>query len=213
MRNLSPNQFALPGMEHLAHPGARHVAQGVSFHMDNRRVAGETTEGFAALHRHTLIAHTMSPDTFEPDAHIGNALGHIEWAGKDDTFSKYPGQINMVERAYGASDMKAKTKGLMTDMYHMGHQMDMGQSTVPVHSPERTSYGESWSKKVGGPRPKRGEDDWKPPRGIHPYERNAGAQFKRYKPMQGEQPLFHNTGEDPHDPKKSPWTPRLLDMD
>ena len=66
-------------------------------------------------------------------------------------------------------------------MYKMGHGLNMGQTTVPVHSPERSSEGDAWSKKVGDPahRPPLLDFSWKPPEGIHPYERHGSPrQFK-----------------------------------
>jgi len=178
MRNISPNQFALPGMEGLSHPGARHLPKGISFHHV------EEKDPFYG-HSNFLYAHKMSPEKFTPQVHHGNALGHIQWAGstatKTSQGANYPGEIEYVERAYGAE----RHKGLMTDLYRMGHELNMGQGTVPIHSPTRTPEGEEWSKKVGGPRPKVGDYGWKPPVGVHPYEhRNISQQQFRPKGQQ-----------------------------
>lgn len=192
MRNLNINQFALPGMEGMAHPGARHLAKGITFTPEHaqghyppevRREGGYNTTVTPQAHVHRLYAHKMGAQ-FDPERHHGNALGFIEWAGQHDQGSRqdepgqmYPGEIKMVERSYDpAAD---RSKGLMTDLYRMGHEMSFGQSTVPLHSPERTPQGESWSKKVGGPRPRVGDTDWTPPKGIHPYEKAAAQAGRR----------------------------------
>jgi len=192
VRNLNINQFALPGMEHLAHPGARHLAAGTMFHLATEKQL-EDTPWAGPHHRHTLYAHNMGAQ-FDPDRHHGNAQGWMEWAGQHDPphMSKYPGEIQMVERGYG---MERPTKGLMSDMYRMGHQMNMGQSTVPLHSPTRTPEGEAWSAKIGGPRPPMNDHDWRPPKGLHPYEKQQAqvtrranierAKTKRSRPGQG----------------------------
>jgi hypothetical protein len=186
MRNINPNQFALPGMEHLSHPGAPYLPKGVAFQMHHEDFKGGFYDPDAVIHRHTLHAYPhVGGRKYDPVHDAGNSLGTLEWAGHKDTLSHYPGQIAMVERAYGANDWRQKTKGLMTAMYHMGHQLNMGQSTVPLHSPERTAEGEAWSKKVGGPRPEREDYGWKPPIGIHPYEhRNLSHQQFRPKGQQ-----------------------------
>jgi len=178
VRNINVNQFALPGMEEHAHPGARHLKSGVMFHHET--TAGRDIEDPSfhnpGEHRHWLFAHRMGA-AFDPSKHIGNALGHIQWAGEHDQHSFYPGEIQYIERQYGGEHRR----GLMTDLYKMGHEVNFGQSTVPTHSPTRTPEGERWSKNVGGPRPERKDYDWKPPEGIHPYEQR-NLQTSQFKP-------------------------------
>jgi len=152
-------------MEHLSHPGAPFVAQGASFHLSTFKGTIDTLKGDKLAHTHSLYAHTMG-DKFDPDKHMGNTLGQLHWAGQHDETSRYPGEINWVNRGHGEQRMK----GVISAMYHLGSQANMGQTTVPVHSPERSPEGEEWSAKVGGPRPPRGVNSWRPPEGIHPYE-------------------------------------------
>lgn len=180
LRNVSPNQFALPGMEHMAHPGAKFLPKGISFHFQTEQHPGGVLNpafpdlSRSAEHRHILVAHKMSPATFNLDRHIGNTLGELHWAGEHEARPEthgsghYPGEITWVQRGYAAE----RHKGLMASMFHMGHQVNMGQSTVPVHSPDRTAEGEEWSAKVGPAhlRPKHGDYDWRPPHGVHPYQ-------------------------------------------
>jgi hypothetical protein len=172
LRALSPNQFALPGMEHLAHPLAGHVAAGVHFTMEHPH--GE----------HELTARSAS----------GGGLGSLAWAGKHGPGAQYPGEISTVVR-HPATPKKDFRPGLMTDLYKAGHQLNMGQDTVPVHSPTRTEAGEAWSKKVGGPRPERHDWAWRPPAGIHPFEQR-NIQPQQFK-TEGQMHLFLNRPNKP----------------
>lgn len=177
-QNLNINQFALPGMEKLAHPGAPYLAKGISFTHQEEKGSydfGDMAPGAKQpihYHSHYLYAHKMG-DRFNPAAHHGNALGFIQWAGAEATHEQgthYPGEIEYVERNPSTPE---RHRGMMSALYNMGHQMSFGQTTVPTHSPTRTPEGEAWSEKVGGPRPERGDYKWKPPAGIHPYEQQA----------------------------------------
>jgi hypothetical protein len=197
MRNINLNQFALPGMEEHAHPGARHLAKGVSFHTSTdytyRPPAGSTDwRQHKQAYGHMLYASGKK----------GETLGELHWAGQAahrplgkpaGSGGHYPGEITWVEskrartkaNPTGAAYIPTKSgnwrkapnphKGLMTDMFHMAHGMQFGQSTVPVHSADRTREGEAWATKVGPAHltPKRYDDDWRPPVGIHPFERQA----------------------------------------
>lgn len=176
--NIHPGQFALPGLEHHAHPGAPFLPKGITFsqHESKDPIYG---------HSHYLYAHKMGSQ-FNPELHHGNALGHLQWAGSEappHQGVRYPGEIEYVERAYGAE----RHRGLMTAMYHLAHQLDVGQTTVPVHSATRTPEGEEWSAKVGGPRPTMGDYAWRPPAGIHPFEKytKRGRVKPKIDPSQG----------------------------
>lgn len=193
LRNISPNQFSLPSMEHLGHPGAPYLAQGAKFHTTT------SPDRHGRPYEHGLMAFGDK----------GQTVGEIHWAGsgqerREDGGGHYPGEVTWVGRPEPRSEdiyrdekegvWKRKEpvphKGIMTAMYRMGHHVDMGQSTVPVHSPDRTSYGENWSEKVGPAhlRPPQGDFGWRPPTGIHPFER-AGAPRQFSGPMEGQQPL------------------------
>lgn len=207
MQNVSPNQRALPGMEHLAHPLARHLND-LQFvfqntHSYDRDQSLMRPEAPLPKTHHELIAVHPDPEHYEihGDAHNdvpGRAAGRLEWRGKESGYMN-PGEIawvgryepntnDEIERNHEEGRWQLKkplpeTPGLMTDMFHAGHQINMGQETVPVHSQDRTPYGERWSRGVGHPalRPDHGDTGWKPPAGIHPYEREprnlSKAQF------------------------------------
>jgi len=194
MRNINLNQFALPGMEEHAHPGARHLAKGVHFGTTTDYIHGDGENWRATRqpYTHTLYATNKQ----------GHMVGQLHWAGqgqdrppgsRSGSGKHYPGEITWVksQRALtksnptgaeyvptkGGNWRKAPNphKGLMTDMFHMAHGMQFGQSTVPVHSPDRTREGEAWATKVGPEHltPKRYDDDWRPPVGLHPFEHQA----------------------------------------
>lgn len=158
------------------------------FHMSTEKNLDETART-EPHHRHTLYAHNMGSQ-FDPDRHHGNALGWMEWAGQHEPNAQYPGEIQMVERGYG---MDRPAKGLMTDLYRIGHEVNMGQSTVPLHSPNRTPEGEAWSAKVGGPRPRLNDFRWQPPAGIHPYEQKL--QKAQFHEQPGTQPTLPGMGQ------------------
>lgn len=186
MRNVNMNQFALPSMEEHAHPLARHLARGTTFHFQTDYTHGEGGQGPRQPYEHSLHAVDKSSQT----------LGYLYWAGSAQRRGSggsghYPGEVTWVSRATGDLARPHGTKGLMADLFHAGHQVNMGQSTVPVHSPDRSREGEAWSKKVGPPelRPKRSDFDWAPPPGIHPYERQGAPRQFAAGPMKGQQPL------------------------
>lgn len=151
MEKVNVNQMALPGMENMSHPLARHLAgeNGLTFHFFHDR-RNRLYSLDAADHRHAREA------------------GHMEW-GASNTDMRYPGEIGMIENE-SAHIKGGYRRGLAADMYHAGHKIDMGQETVPVHSPDRTYEGDRFSSRVGGPRPRNNDEDWRPPHGLHPFE-------------------------------------------
>lgn len=159
LRAISPNQFAFPGMEEGAHPGAKYLTEGVAFHTHKER--GE----------HFLMASTKGPSEFDVDRDY-HSSHTLQWRDHHD-YGNYPGEISWVSRSYprrGAGGLNHR--GIMAAMFHMAHQQDIGQSTVPIHSPDRTPEGEAWAQKVGPAhlRPRRSDYDWLPPKGVHPFE-------------------------------------------
>lgn len=144
---------------------------------------------------HSLMAVAPSPRPKETvEGTPGRLAGELHWRGDNPPFRKtaYPGEITFVGRGkhnnadiyrddkegvFKSAHPFPDTPGMMTDMFHFAHQhVQPGQTTVPVHSPDRSAEGEEWSRKVGPPelRPKRYDEDWEPPEGIHPFER-AGS--------------------------------------
>jgi hypothetical protein len=203
MVTVHPNQRAFPGMEDQAHPLARHLND-VQFQFSTMG-AGTRREGSDTGYRaplsfdmqlareHSITAVAPSP---RPNEAVfgtpGRIAGELHWKGETPAKAHYPGEITWVGRGeYKSEDIHRsadggiwhvhnpfpKTPGLMTDMYKFAHQqVQPGQRTVPVHSPERTAKGEDWARRVGPEqlRPRRGDERWRPPPGIHPFER-AGA--------------------------------------
>lgn len=139
LSNISPNQFAIPGMEEHAHAGARHLAQGYRFGFgrakDGYRKPREDAWSMEAHHEDV-------PAWSDP----GSAVSDITWADKKATGAAYPGEIEYVT----TSLTKHKGKGLPSAMFKMANTLNMGQDTIPVHSPVRTPEGLGWSNKVGG---------------------------------------------------------------
>jgi hypothetical protein len=197
---INPNQFTLPGMEEHGHPLARHVAAGVLFKFGSdpirsrNRVPNESPEDWKRRTRPPLAfdppirEHELSAREAANPPHV---LGTLAWAGGSPMDHSYPGEIQWVERHPGAYEGGDTSKplhpGLMTSMFHAGHEIGMGQETVPVHSTNRTPFGEKWSKNVGAPelRPRRKQKGYSPPAGIHPYER-AGSPRQTAPVMEGQ---------------------------
>lgn len=193
--NVNINQLAMPGMEEHSHPGAKHLAADPHlFFFHGQSKDPDTGEVYAEK----MYAHT----DWEGDraGHGGKGIGGIQgvlrWAGPHAQPS-YPGEVEWVENTSGSyvSPQTPKYPGLMKDMFRMAHQIPMGQSTVPVHSTQRTERGEKFAHAVGPPElvPPRNKDvhgmrrevDWDPPPGIHPYER-AGSPRQLAPAMKGQ---------------------------
>jgi len=200
MRNLNPNQFALPGMEHQAHPLASHVAAGARFEFNTERVPENTIYGWP---REGKDAKRIGkPRGHEMLAFHGDReLGALQWRGShskghEDT---YPGEITWVGRSdanpddvyYDHDEGRWREKnppprhaGIMTGMFHFAQEhIQPTQSTIPVHSPDRTYDGERWAQQVGGHMPEAGEFGWMPPKGIHPYEQKKAAKKAKRKAL------------------------------
>lgn len=148
------------------------------------------------IHEHSLYAVAPSPRPKETvEGTPGRLAGQLHWKGDAarDRLRTYPGEISYVARGEHATEdlyrdndegvWKSRhpfprTPGLMTSMFQFAHQqLQPGQTTVPVHSPDRSAAGEAWSRQVGPERlrPRRGDDNWLPPPGIHPYEKAEAA--------------------------------------
>lgn len=175
MTNLSPNQFALPGMEHLAHPLARHLPNDMYFHAETEKEGGHTAKlGRSFEHRFEAYEGGAPTAAEAMGRYHPRRVAGLYWKGQsyENSSSGYPGEIGWVERSKADfDDPERPHKGLVTDMFRFAHQHPVGD-TVPVHSPDRSPFGQRWAKKVGPPElvPKKGDDYYRPPAGIHPYE-------------------------------------------
>lgn len=213
MRNLSPNQFALPGMEAHAHPLAPYVAAGFQFH-EREELVGHREPGYwMARHTHRLGAthpqaegHGTPSLSFPGD--MTHAVAELHWRGEHHE-EGYPGEVEWV----GRHSYEPRSSSGITDAMHAFASLG-GKSTVPVHSPDRSDAGDEWSARVGPAhlRPPssnevensyEGDDEayqehydewqnWQPPAGIHPYERGHGAAPRSLSPGQ-----FHLAGVEP----------------
>jgi hypothetical protein len=167
------------------------------------------------VNEYSLLAVAPSPRPRETvEGTPGRLAGELHWRGDKTSPKKYPGEITYVGRGVHATEdiyrtvngdswasrhPFPRTPGLMTNMFKFAHQeIQPGQRTVPVHSPERSAEGEAWSAKVGPEhlRPERYDEDWRPPYGVHPYER-AGRPPQFAPHVRGQQQLFNT---DPYEP-------------
>lgn len=205
---ISPNQFALPGMEGQSHRLARHVAAGVLFKFKStptssrNRMVGEMPADWMRKSRAPLSfnpsieEHTLSARQASNPAHV---LGDVNWHGDAESKGYDPGEVTWVERMGAAIEGLSKAgttdkpvhPGLMGDMFHAGHEIDMGQQTRPIHSTNRTAFGNPWAKKVGPPElvPKLNGKPVQTPPGFHPFER-AGSPRQLAPAMEGQGELL-----------------------
>jgi hypothetical protein len=165
------------------------------------------------VHEHSLYAVAPSPRPKETvEGTPGRLAGQLHWRGNAAVghTAIYPGEISYVARGvhenadiyrdekegvFKSAHPFPHTPGLMTSMFHFAHQqVQPDQTTVPVHSPDRSAEGEAWSKKVGPEhlRPKRSDDEWRPPAGTHPYER-AGSPRQLAPVMEGQERMGNST--------------------
>jgi hypothetical protein len=192
LRNINLNQFALPGMEEQSHPGARHLAAGAWFEHGTDWSHGWGGQGRKEAYEHRLTAYDQAQGRPTP-----RILGQLKWAGEaqyrppGSRHNHFPGEIIGVTRYEGGAGAVTPHKGIMTAMLRMAQGEQMSASTIPTHSPERTAYGEKWATKAGPPEltPERNDWDWRPPEGIHPYER-AGSPPQLAGHVKGQRELF-----------------------
>lgn len=198
---ISPNQLAIPGMEEHAHPFATHLARG--YQLDLERSPEE----------HHLAAVDVSHPKY-PTVHA-----ELSWA-KENKKGYEPGEVTMVENmastGYGQHRVAA-AKGLAGALFHSAHYWNFGQSTVPIHSPERTLAGEHFASKVrpdlkpdvwnlsGESHDKEvrapGKPDWAPPEwpgvpeDFHPYEQQRTATRQAAATKADEAAAVHRSGQ------------------
>ena len=151
---VSPNQFALPGMEEGAHPTAKLLTKGYSFHLSSAQ---------KYRYDHMEHVHTLSA---EHESLPGHEAAGLDWAGSKDEGSYYPGEIKLVQTAN-----RHLHRGLATALYQTAVGTNLGKDTRPVHSPTLTDDGQAWSQKVGGYRfDPQAERSNTSPFGYHPFE-------------------------------------------
>ena len=135
----NPNQMAFPGMEEHAHPGAKALAEGYSFHFN--AVPDPTTK--------TRNAHLLELSLQKPGEPPASTLNWVDL--KQPDFELGPGEISMVETRPGEEG-----KGLASALYGVGRTM---ARIKPRHSTKRTQSGDRWarsvSQKYGGRVPKK----------------------------------------------------------
>ena len=123
--NQNPNQMALPGTEHLSHPGAHLLSQGYQFtsgvHADRNELI---------LHRPTRPSNHVSYMLWDKPGGFGNAGGEIGMVHTKDAYLK---------------------KGLASTLYGMARRM----GSEPIHhsstrTPEGDAFAHSSAKRWGG---------------------------------------------------------------
>jgi hypothetical protein len=140
--HVHPHQLAIPGMEHMAHPWAGPLSRG--YMLDKEE----------SPHEHHLAAVDVSHPKYPTVA------AELSWA-KEKQEGYAPGEVTMVHNfatGYGSyGEDRPRAKGLAGALFHSAHHFNVGQSTVPIHSPVRTQAGEHFANKV---RPDLKPDIW-----------------------------------------------------
>jgi hypothetical protein len=171
LREVNPNQQALPGLEEHAHPFAKYLAQGLTLNYEHLP-AHTSVGGISGSIYHHDEAHSLAARKPRPDG-SSEIMAHIDWKGRTNKYGTYPGEIDFVSNRSMDPGINPSSRhpGLAQALFHSAHHFDFGQNTVPVHSTLRTPLGEKFAQATGGPTPPTGpESGWKPPEGFHPYE-------------------------------------------
>jgi hypothetical protein len=139
--HVHPHQLAIPGMEEHAHPWAGPLSRGYMLDMEKSK------------EEHHLAAVDVSHPKYP------TAAAELSWA-KEGVKGYAPGEVAMVNnwasRGYG-QEPDPRARGLAGALFHSAHRWNFGQSTVPIHSVERTYPGEHFASKV---RPDLKPDVW-----------------------------------------------------
>jgi hypothetical protein len=126
-------------MEHMAHPWAGPLSRG--YMLDKE----ESSDQY----------HLAAVDVSHPK--YPTATAELSWA-KEGAKGYAPGEVAMVHNARTyASDPDPRSKGLAGALFHSAHHWNLGQSTVPIHSTDRSMAGEHFANKV---RPDLKPDVW-----------------------------------------------------
>lgn len=175
-RALNPNQFALPGMEHVSpNPMAPYLDR-VQVAWGNNRVDRENE----------IVAH--DPGTFPYREH---RIGVLQW-GDSATNMSYPGEIAWVENVAGFRKGHS-FKGIATALYHTANKMaDADQfDTKPIHSETLTHEGSRFRFKTGGP----GHED-EIPDDYHAYQRDPHSFEGQMRRKKRERELHYRMGDE-----------------
>lgn len=127
-------------MEEHAHPWAGPVSRGYMLDMEQ------------SPHEYHLAAVDVSHPKYPTSA------AELSWS-KEGNKGYAPGEVTMVENlATGHSkEGDPRARGLAGALFHSAHHWNLGQSTVPVHSTERSMAGERFANRV---RPDLKPDVW-----------------------------------------------------
>lgn len=169
---VHPHQLAIPGMEHMSHPWAKHLARGFMLDFSSSR------------HTHTLRAMDVegSDPRYGPDE-----AAELNW---ERAHSHVPGEIShVVNYQAGGREIHGTgvAKGLAGALLKSAHHWNFGQETLPIHSPLRTAAGEHFATKY---RP-----DLKPDV-LRPADRGGSHVERRVRDKpEWEEPEWPNVGE------------------
>lgn len=142
LKKLNPNQFAIPGMEHLSHPFAQHLPNGYRAEFVPKDDRGE--HSLFALHD-ADVAHAVRVARNPRD----DASAHLQWRNAAAPSHSYPGEILWADNSSKFSAQHPHEPGLTRSLLALGRTVDMGQTTVPVHSPDRTEEGDHFAQRTG----------------------------------------------------------------
>lgn len=174
--HVHPHQLALPGMEQHAHPWAEHLSRGYMLQFHSTDI------------QHQLQA-IMPGSRFkdEPEA-------HLTWSSSGTHYT--PGEIEMVANETTGE----RGRGLAPALLHTAHHFNFGQTTLPIHSHQRTQAGNVFAARhkpelrpdiwfntrarqgrgqfetLEGERTNKFEPTWNLPENFHPYQQEKAAQ-------------------------------------
>lgn len=129
-RNLNPNQFALPGMEDVSHPGAKLLSQGYHFMPEHGPNIHYDFDDYTSHETNNLRVRDKD-DMF---------VGSLSWNGRKKTPGYNPGEIKMIHVA-----PEYQRKGIATAMFGVARNLPKPFSKAQ-HSPDRTEDGEAWAR-------------------------------------------------------------------
>ena len=148
-KNRNPNQQALPGMEHLSHPGAQVLANnpdGHFFHYGPDQYSHDARIGFALDDGPNHEYDPKYPNEGRPRNSV--TVAHMDWnAGP----KREPGPVHQGEIGDVYTHPAYRRQGMASALWNVSRQML--PYTKPTHSPERTRAGDAWARAVGGRRP------------------------------------------------------------
>lgn len=203
-RTLNPDQLAIPGLESLSHPFAVPLSQGLVLRHGN--TYGEHHLGAYDPNRLAEIAdereeeNRRRADPIYAELGLPRPLagpydtgerGRIEWQDRasSELSGHYPGYVNWAGNSGGQPNYlgqysagTTRYPGLAGHIFESAHAFDFGQDTVPIHSTDRTPYGDAFAQRthpeLAPPNERPSSDyyspnygDWEPPLGIQPFER------------------------------------------